>query len=373
MAIFFTGCFREFISAVANFNDNTVSVYAVDQTTGAFTPVSGSPFATGVGPASVKFSPIAAGHLYAAIPNTSDSTVSVYSVNQTTGAFTPVTGSPFATGTVPNFAKFSHVISGNLFASVANFNDNTVSVYFVSKTTGVFTEVSGSPFATGSNPYSVQFSPNLSGNLFAAVPNNTGNTISVFDVNTTTGAFTEVAGSPYAAGSGPNELAFSPHVSGHLFAAAVNFSSNNISVYDVDTTTGEFTEVTGSPFASGGGPDGIAFSLTSTGTLFAATGNFFDNNASVYQVTINSTTPKVNSVLPHHGPIAGGTTVTITGKNFTGATAVNFGILPAASFTVVNDTSIAAVSPPGVGTVDVTVTSPFGTSAISAGDKFNYR
>ena len=97
--------------------------------------------------------------------------------------------------------QYFHRISGNLFAAVANFNDNTVSVYGVNQTTGAFTEVSGSPFATGTNPYTVEFSPNISGNLFAAVANLNSNNVSVYDVNIATGAFTEVAGSPYAAGS----------------------------------------------------------------------------------------------------------------------------------------------------------------------------
>jgi hypothetical protein len=38
--------------------------------------------------------------------------------------------------------------------------------------------------------------------------------------------------------------------------------------------------------------------------------------------------------------------VTITGTNFTGATAVRFGAINAASFTVDSDTQITAVSPP---------------------------
>jgi 6-phosphogluconolactonase len=38
---------------VANQNSNTVSVYALDSTTGALTQVSGSPFAAGVNPRTV--------------------------------------------------------------------------------------------------------------------------------------------------------------------------------------------------------------------------------------------------------------------------------------------------------------------------------
>ncbi|MET7304310.1 IPT/TIG domain-containing protein [Embleya sp. NPDC005575] len=81
----------------------------------------------------------------------------------------------------------------------------------------------------------------------------------------------------------------------------------------------------------------------------------------------------VTSVTPNSGPAAGGTPVTVTGTHFTGSTAVAFGPTPAASFTVVNDTTIVATAPPGApGTVDVTVTGPNGTSPTSAADRYIY-
>lgn len=55
--------------------------------------------------------------------------------------------------------------------------------------------------------------------------------------------------------------------------------------------------------------------------------------------------PTVSSIFPSTGTPAGGTTVTISGLNFTGATAVHFGSSAAASFTVVNASTITAVSP----------------------------
>src|SRR5205807_266002 len=80
----------------------------------------------------------------------------------------------------------------------------------------------------------------------------------------------------------------------------------------------------------------------------------------------------VASVAPSSGPPGGGTEVTITGSNFTGATAVHFGPNNAASFKVNSGTSISAVSPVGIGTVDVTVTGANGTSGAVPGDRFTY-
>src|SRR6185312_6850363 len=51
----------------------------------------------------------------------------------------------------------------------------------------------------------------------------------------------------------------------------------------------------------------------------------------------------VTSVVPNNGPLAGGTTVAINGRGFTGASAVMFGDAPAASFTVVSSSAITAV------------------------------
>src|SRR6202041_214020 len=82
--------------------------------------------------------------------------------------------------------------------------------------------------------------------------------------------------------------------------------------------------------------------------------------------------PAVSGIEPNHGPRAGGTSVTITGVNLDEASAVTFGGTPAASFTVLSPTSVTAVSPAGTGMVDVTVTTPEGTSPTGARDRFSY-
>ena len=84
--------------------------------------------------------------------------------------------------------------------------------------------------------------------------------------------------------------------------------------------------------------------------------------------------PTVTGITPATGSSAGGTSVTITGSGFTGATAVNFGSVAATSFTVNSDTSIIAVSPlETAGTIDVTVTTSGGTSALNPpADQFTY-
>lgn len=89
--------------------------------------------------------------------------------------------------------------------------------------------------------------------------------------------------------------------------------------------------------------------------------------------TVSATAPTVSNVNPTSGATAGGTSVSITGTNFSGATAVKFGSTSATSFTVKTATTITAVSPAeAAGTVDVTVTTSGGTSAISSKDHFKF-
>jgi hypothetical protein len=78
--------------------------------------------------------------------------------------------------------------------------------------------------------------------------------------------------------------------------------------------------------------------------------------------------PTIASLSPTSGPIAGGTTVTITGTNLTGTTSVTFGGTAATSVTVVSATTVTCTVPShAAGVVDVVLTAPGGTvSAVGA-------
>src|SRR5262249_57552898 len=68
--------------------------------------------------------------------------------------------------------------------------------------------------------------------------------------------------------------------------------------------------------------------------------------------------PTVTNVNPNTGPTSGGTSVTITGTNFSEVTAVRFGSNAAGSFIVNSTTQITATSPAGIRTADVPLTPP---------------
>ncbi len=72
--------------------------------------------------------------------------------------------------------------------------------------------------------------------------------------------------------------------------------------------------------------------------------------------------PTVTGISPNYGSTAGGTNVTITGTNLTGATSVTIGGAAATSVVVVNPTTITATTPAGTaGAKDVVVTTAGGT------------
>ncbi len=122
---------------------------------------------------------------------------------------------------------------------------------------------------------------------------------------------------------------------------------------------------------------GLTINTAGTGYTLTASSSPLTSATSSITVTAATAAPSITGLSRHrNGPAAGGTTVTINGTNFTGATAVQFGAVNATSYTVDSTgTVITAVSPAGSpGYVHITVTTPAGTSPQSPSglDTFEY-
>jgi phospholipase C len=138
-------------------------------------------------------------------------------------------------------------------------------------------------------------------------------------------------------------------------ATAVRFGSANASSYTV-SEVGSITAV--SPAGTG----------TVDVTVTTAGGTSATIAADQFRY---ATVPAVSDVSPAKGPTGGNTSVTITGRGFTEASAVKFGSASATSFTLVSATSIIASSPAQApGAVTVSVTTPGGTSPASSENVF---
>jgi hypothetical protein len=163
--------------------------------------------------------------------------------------------------------------------------------------------------------------------------------------------------------SGPTTGGTQVTITGANFStvSAVNFGATPATGFSVQSAT----SITATAPASAAGVGPIDVTVT-TGQGTSATST---NDQFTYQLP---PPPTVTGVSPTSGPSTGGTSVTVTGTNFTGVSAVSFGASPVALFTVNSPTSITAIAPPGSGTVDVTVTATVGTSAVNASDQFIY-
>jgi hypothetical protein len=159
--------------------------------------------------------------------------------------------------------------------------------------------------------------------------------------------------------SGGTDGATSVSITGTGFhnASAVSFGPEAAAGFRVVSST----RIEATPLAAPAGP--VDIRVTGPyGTSVATPGDVYTFVAPA----------AVSQVAPSAGPLDGGTQVTISGVGFTNATAVGFGSVNA-QFTVVSDTRIRAIAPPHpAGTVDITVTTPYGTSSTGAPDRFSY-
>ena len=159
------------------------------------------------------------------------------------------------------------------FAYVANCGNlcngtfpGNVSAYTIG-TTGALTEVVGSPFAAGINPYSVAVDPT---GRFAYVANDGSNNVSAFTIDGVTGALAEIAGSPFSTrGAFPESVAVDS--TGRFAYVASEFHSN-VTAYTIDGTTGALTQIAGSPFSTGTRTSPFSVTVDPTGQ-FAYTAN----------------------------------------------------------------------------------------------------
>jgi 6-phosphogluconolactonase (cycloisomerase 2 family) len=156
-------------------NANLGAVFAYTVASGVLQPVAGLPAQVGGGPLGITVDPA---ETFVYVANSTDSTVSVLSINSSTGALT-LLGS-FATGTTPTAVA---VLGQYLY--VANLGSTNISAFSVAPTTGVLTQITDSPFAAGGAPLFEVIDPN---GKFLYTVSQTGKNISALSITATTGA-----------------------------------------------------------------------------------------------------------------------------------------------------------------------------------------
>jgi 6-phosphogluconolactonase len=301
---------------VSNQGSNNVSGYSISPKTGALTQVAGSPFAAGSSPSSVGARPLSN---FVYVANSASNTVSAFT-STSKGALVPIAGSPYSTGHAPASAL---VDPSGQYLYVSNSADNTVSGFLINQTSGALSPMTGSPFAiSGTGPVALATDP--SGTVLF-VGNELSKSIAGYYINLTNGTLAEVTGSPFSFSFAPDALATdpqglylyacdaslgklhtfsiafylpflqeagSPHPVGsdpagivadptgrYLYVA--NHGSNNVSGFSINEANGHLTALSGSPFSAGSDPSSISVDVSGKFVLVTNAGS---GNVSVFKI-----------------------------------------------------------------------------------------
>ena len=121
------------------------------------------------------------------------------SITSGTGGLGLIPGSPFPTGAVSgNEAAGVAVTPSGKYLYVANSTENSISAYSISSSNGALTALNGSPFTVTSEPWALVIDSTGSF-LYASNPND--GTITGFTISSSTGALARFSGTPTAIGN----------------------------------------------------------------------------------------------------------------------------------------------------------------------------
>jgi YVTN family beta-propeller protein len=262
---------------------NDIAAFSIGTSTGALTPVPGSPFAYGTegesNPNGISLAVTPNGRfLFAGDSMSAD--IWAFSI-ASDGALTAVPGSPFASPTSPDGIN---VTRDGRYVAVALFDGLEVAMFSIGPS-GALTAVPGSPFLTGGSASGTGYVEiNCASNLLFASQFSEGfPSIAVETI--AGGALNAIRGSPFtfAAGANSNVGVLSPN-DNFLFVS--NQNSDTISSLSV-AAGGALAEVTGSPFANPGTGTPTLMGTNQAGTLLYVSNDGYSNHNTVNAFTIS--------------------------------------------------------------------------------------
>jgi 6-phosphogluconolactonase (cycloisomerase 2 family) len=254
---------KQFVYAVFELQGE-IAGWSINSTSGALTTLAGFPM-TGLtlnlplgvtGQYQMTTDP---GGKYLFISSSGGNDIFVYAINSTTGALTAVLGSPFST--LPAGFEPGNITTDGLgrflYVTVASTHGGTEFFGYSIGSNGALTLIAGSPFAANvwelQGDASGRYLVGTSGNSL----NGTGSDddhLYVFSINQSTGAASLV--NTVATTYSPWTIAMQPASSNGEFVYSFSLNDsgtgyNGIEGYELNTSTGALTKVTGSPFSNG--------------------------------------------------------------------------------------------------------------------------
>jgi PKD repeat protein len=248
---------------------------------------------------------------------------------------------------------------------VANASSVSFSVYRNTCTPGTLSFDPKLDFITGLAPYGLcPVDLDDDGQTDIAICNHNDNSISLFENTSTPGSISFEPKIDIATGAQPQNISAADlDGDGEAdLAVGYNTGSASISVFKNTSTLGTLTLDPLSNYTTTGSNtyNILLNDLDGDGKPDMVSSAYFGNVISVLRNKIND--PVISSFTP--ASAITGQTVTITGTNFTGTTAVSFGGAAASSFTVVSPTTITAIIGSGA-SGNVQVTTPNGIFSLA--------
>jgi 6-phosphogluconolactonase len=226
----------------------SISGYSVNTSSGALTALSGFPLTVGANPTVVAVDPQ---NRFLFVGDIALGLLHVYSIDSSTGSLSEIADSPYQTVWEPVAIV---VDPSGTHVYVASMGSNSVGGFSLSST-GALTPISGSPFATsGTEDFGDDIVMNVAG-TFAYVQDAVN--IYAYAVNATTGALT--LSQAISGPSGVGGIALDPH---GTYLYAVGPGTNSILAYSVNASTGLLTLATSSPMVEQDGAYTISVSPT---------------------------------------------------------------------------------------------------------------
>ena len=226
--------------------------------------------------------------------------------------------------------------------------EGSVALLHIDGLSGVISLVARTPQVNGTSPSGLALM-----NKFLFVANSQANTISTFSV-AGDGTLSAIGDAVPTGGSGPNAVVVDP--SGQYLLVTNRSLSDSVSVFSIDSGSGALTPVTGSPFYANDSPDEI---------LMPASGNLvYVTNSRIGTVTAFTFSPSTGFLTPVPGSpfisCAGASALAIDGSG-SFLYVANTSALNAGSTTVGNISGFTINNAPGAtfGALTVISGSPF--------------